>query len=162
MSDLKFSAMPAAAALDGTESVPMVQAAGNVKGTLATILAWIRSKANAFTNQQAVTPYRASVNGAVSIDLAATAKSNKLILTLTGNVTSFALTNPMDGASYSISFVQDATGGRTLPTPLNASFKFSGGTQPAWSVTAGARDKLVLDYDATAALFECAQLPNLS
>lgn len=114
--------------------------------------------ANVFTNQQAVTPYRANITGAVSIDLAATAKSNKLILTLTGNVTSFALTNAVDGASYSITFLQDATGGRTLPNPLGTAFKFSGGTQPTWTTTASARDKLVLDYDATAALFECAQL----
>lgn len=162
MANLKISAMTNASALDGTESVPMIQAAANVKGTLATILTWIRSKANVFTNQQAVTPYRANIAGAVSIDLAAAAKSNKLILTLTGNVTSFALTNAIDGASYSISFIQDATGGRLLPSPLGAGFKFSGGIQPTWTSTAGARDKLVLDYDATAALFECAQLPNIT
>lgn len=118
--------------------------------------------ANAFTQQQAVTPYRANITGAVSIDLAATAKSNKLILTLTGNVSSFALTNPVDGASYSITFIQDATGGRTLPSPLNSACKFSGGTQPTWTTTASARDKLVLDYDGTAAIFECAQVPNFS
>lgn len=114
--------------------------------------------ANQFGQQQAVTPYRANISGAVSIDLAATAKSNKLILTLTGNVTSFALANAVDGASYSITFLQDATGGRTLPNPLGTAFKFSGGTQPTWTTTANARDKLVLDYDGTAGLFECAQL----
>lgn len=121
-----------------------------------------KAQANAFTQQQAVTPYRANITGAVSIDLSATAKSNKLILTLTGNVSSFALTNPVDGASYSITFIQDATGGRTLPSPLNSAFKFSGGTQPTWTTTANARDKLVLDYDGTASIYECAQLPSLS
>ena len=169
MSDLKFSGMDPADPLVGTEDVVMVQyddseppVPSNARGGLATILAWILGKANSFTNQQAVTPYRANISGAVSIDLAATAKSNKLILTCIGNVSSFALVNPVDGASYSVSILQDATGGRTMPNPLGSGFKFSGGTQPTWTTTANARDKLVLDYDATAAIFECAHVPNFS
>lgn len=110
--------------------------------------------ANQFANQQAVTPYRASVSGAVSIDLAATAKSNVLILTLTGNVTSFALTNPMDGARYRIRFIQDATGTRTL-AGLAAAFKFAGGTKPTLSTAANAVDYMTADYGATEASYMC-------
>lgn len=37
----KISAMPDAAALDGTELIPIVQAGDNVKITLATLRAWL-------------------------------------------------------------------------------------------------------------------------
>ena len=117
--------------------------------------------ANAFTAQQTVTPYRASITGAVSIDLAATAKSNTLILTLTGNVTSFALTNPVDGAKYSIWLIQDATGGHTMPA-LPSVMKFSGGTAPTWTTAAAAKDLLCLDYGATEAIYMAAFSPDMS
>ncbi|HVT37350.1 MAG TPA: DUF2793 domain-containing protein [Nevskiaceae bacterium] len=96
----------------------------------------------------AVTPYRANISGAVSIDLTGTAKSNELILTLTGNVTSFALTNPTDGATYNIRFIQDGTGGRTV-SGLSSKFKFAGGTPPVFSSAAGAVDFMSADYGAT-------------
>lgn len=120
-----------------------------------------KDAANAFTQQQAVTPYRANITGAVSIDLAATAKSNTLILTLTGNVTSFALTNPVDGANYEIWFLQDATGGHTMPA-LPSAMKFSGGTAPTWTTTPSALDLLCLSYGATEGIYMAAFSPNMS
>lgn len=112
----------------------------------------LTASANAFTQQQAVTPYRANITGAVSIDLSATAKSNNLHLTLTGNVTSFALTNPVDGAVYNIRFIQDATGGRTF-AGFPPAFKFPGGTAPTFSTAANAIDFLSCEYGSTEATY---------
>lgn len=114
------------------------------------------SLANIFTQQQAVTPYRANISGAVSIDLTATAKSNNLHLTLTGNVSSFALTNPVDGGVYNIRFIQDSTGGRTMPTMTGGVFKFSGGTAPTFSTAANAVDFMSMEYGSAEGTYMCA------
>lgn len=119
------------------------------------------SLANVFTQQQAVTPYRANISGAVSIDLTAAAKSNNLHLTLTGNVTSFALTNPVDGAVYNIRFIQDSTGGRTV-SGLSPSFKFSGGTSPVFSTAANSVDFMSLQYGGVEATYMCSFLHGMS
>lgn len=108
-------------------------------------------QANVFTRVQGVTPYRANISGAVSIDLSATARSNNLHLTLTGNVSSFALTNPTDGAVYNIRFIQDGTGSRTF-AGFPAAFKFAGGTAPTFSTAAGAVDFLSAEYGSTGSL----------
>ena len=123
-----------------------LQAALDAKAGLAS--------ANVFTAQQAVTPYRANISGTVSIDLAATAKSNNLHLTLTGNVTSFALTNPVDGAVYNIRFIQDSTGSRTITLP--SAFKFAGGTAPTFSTAANAVDFMSAEYGSTEATYMAA------
>lgn len=112
------------------------------------------ASANVFTAQQAVTPYRANISGTVSIDLAATAKSNNLHLTLTGNVTSFALTNPVDGAVYNIRFIQDSTGSRTITLP--SAFKFAGGTAPTFSTAANAVDFMSAEYGSTESTYMAA------
>jgi hypothetical protein len=112
-------------------------------------------QANVFTRVQSVTPYRANISGAVSIDLSATAKSNNLHLTLTGNVSSFALTNPTDGAVYNIRFIQDGTGSRTF-AGFPSAFKFAGGTAPTFSTAAGAVDFLSAEYGSTEATYMAA------
>jgi hypothetical protein len=112
-------------------------------------------QANVFTRVQGVTPYRANISGAVSIDLSATARSNNLHLTLTGNVSSFALTNPTDGAVYNIRFIQDGTGSRTF-AGFPAAFKFAGGTAPTFSTAAGAVDFLSAEYGSTEASYMAA------
>lgn len=114
------------------------------------------AQANVFTQQQAVTPYRANISGAVSIDLSAIAKSNNLHLTLTGNVSSFVLTNPVDGGVYNIRFIQDSTGGRTMPTMTGGVFKFSGGIAPTFSTTANAVDFMSMEYGSTEGTYMCA------
>lgn len=112
-------------------------------------------QANVFTRVQSVTPYRANISGAVSIDLSATARSNNLHLTLTGNVSSFALTNPTDGAVYNIRFIQDGTGSRTF-AGFPSAFKFAGGTAPTFSTAAGAVDFLSAEYGSTEATYMAA------
>lgn len=152
-----------------TPTVAASAAWGSITGTLssqadlqaALTARAVLAAANAFTAQQTVTPYRANITGAVSIDLSATAKSNNLYLTLTGNVTSFALTNPVDGGVYNIRFIQDATGGRTMPA-LPASFKFSSGTAPTFTTTANAVDFMSLLYGGTEATYMCSFLSNMS
>ena len=119
------------------------------------------ASANVFTQQQAVTPYRANISGAVTIDLAATAKSNNLHLTLTGNVTSFALTNPVDGAVYNFRFIQDATGGRTF-SGFPSAFKFSGGTAPTFSTAANAVDFMSAEYGSTEATYMASFLKGMA
>jgi hypothetical protein len=104
--------------------------------------------ANVFTNQQAVTPYRVNISGVVSIDLAATARSNNLHLTLIGNVTSFALTNPVDGAVYNSRLIQDATGGRTF-SGLPAAFKVATGSILVYSTAPNAWDFISAEWGAT-------------
>jgi phage-related minor tail protein len=103
----------------------------------------LSSIANAVTT----TPYRASIAGAVSIDLSSITSTN-LILKMTGNVTSFALTGPVDGAAYSIRFIQDATGGRTF-AGFPAVFKFAGGVAPVFTTTANAVNFLTAQYGST-------------
>lgn len=116
--------------------------------------------ANVYTRQQAVTPYRANISGAVSIDLAATAKSNNLHLTLTGNVSSFALTNPVDGAVYNIRFIQDSTGSRTITLP--SAFKFAGGTAPTFSTAANAVDFMSAEYGSTEGTYMASFLKGMA
>lgn len=112
-------------------------------------------QANVFTRVQSVTPYRANISGAVSIDLSATARSNNLHLTLTGNVSSFALTNPTDGAVYNIRFIQDGTGSRTF-AGFPAAFRFAGGTAPSFSTSAGSVDFLSAQYGSTEGTYMAA------
>lgn len=129
-----------------------LQAALDAKAGLAS--------ANVYTRQQAITPYRANISGAVSIDLAATAHSNNLHLTLTGNVSSFALTNPVNGAVYNIRFIQDSTGSRTITLP--SAFKFAGGTAPTFSTAANAVDFMSAEYGSTEGTYMASFLKGMS
>jgi hypothetical protein len=117
-------------------------------------------QANVFTRVQSVTPYRANISGAVSIDLSAAA-SNNLHLTLTGNVSSFALTNPTDGAVYNIRFIQDGTGSRTF-AGFPSAFKFPGGTAPTFSTAAGAVDFVSCQYGGTEATYMASFLAGMA
>ena len=93
------------------------------------------------------TPYRANISGAVSIDLAAIV-TRTLHLTLVGNVTSFALTNPTDGALYGIRLIQDATGGRTF-SGMPSACKSHNGLRPPYSTGANEVDYHGLHWGAT-------------
>jgi hypothetical protein len=117
--------------------------------------------ANVFTRVQTVTPYRANITGAVSIDLANTAKSNNLHLTLTGNVSSFALTNPTDGAVYNFRFIQDGTGSRTFAA-FPSAFKFPFGTPPTFSTAANAVDFMSTEYGTTEGTYMCSFLTGMA
>ena len=65
-------------------------------------------------------------------------QGNNLRVTLTGNITTLAASNMVDGQSGIITFVQDGTGSRTL-TGVSSDFL---GTDPTLSTAASARDHL--------------------
>lgn len=174
MTDVKISAMTAAADPDGTEFVETVQSAANVKMTTLQIVKLLLRKASTWVQQQASSVARGSMSGAVSINLAALASStgvtwsgtpptstNKLVLTLIGNVTSIAFTGAADGANYEILFMQDATGSRAMPA-LPAALKFSNGTAPTFTTTANAIDVLCMDYYSTEGIYVAAFAPKMS
>jgi hypothetical protein len=76
-------------------------------------------------------------SGAITADLTSGALQ---LITLTGNVTSFAINQVSgDTSECEIHFIQDATGSRTL-AGFAAAIKWAGGVAPAWSTTAGYRD----------------------
>lgn len=82
-------------------------------------------------------PGATNVSGAVTVDLSAVGVQ---VLTLTGNVTSFAFSNPAGAREeIEVHFVQDGTGSRTL-AGVNASIKWAGAAAPTLSTTAGRRD----------------------
>ena len=67
-----------------------------------------------------------AASGAVTID-ASTA--NIALVTLQANATSSSITNVHKGQRLTISWIQDATGGRTYVWPTNC--KFAGGAAPS-------------------------------
>ena len=129
-----------------------------ITGSITTIVNNITTITNNITNLTTIinniaatpTPYRANISGAVTIDLNAItpAGTRTLHLTLTGNVSSFALTNPVDGAVYNIRLIQDATGGRTF-SGMPASFRSHTGLRPTYSTAANAVDFHSAQYGAT-------------
>lgn len=72
-------------------------------------------------------------------------------VTLGGNRTLDAISNPKPGATYILRVVQDGTGSRTLNLS-NAIYKFPGGTEPTLSTAPGAIDVLSFYYDGTSML----------
>ena len=82
-----------------------------------------------------------NVTGAASFDM-----TNGSIqkATVTGNITSLALTNAVAGTSATIILTQDATGGRTL----TSTWKFAGGSKTL-SPAASAIDIISVIYDGT-------------
>jgi hypothetical protein len=72
------------------------------------------------------------------------ANGNVQKVTLTGNVTISAFTNPVAGQSVTLIIQQDATGSRTL----TSTFKFSGASKTL-TTTASAIDVLYVFYDGT-------------
>jgi hypothetical protein len=63
-------------------------------------------------------------------------------VTLTGNITTLALTNVKAGQSGLLRFIQDGTGSRTIPASLNSIFKCAGGCSYTLTTTANAVDAL--------------------
>lgn len=73
--------------------------------------------------------------------------SNVFRVTLTGAVTTFAISNPHDGQTINIKITQDGTGGRTITWPSGAgSLKWPGGTAGLLSTVANSVDHLVATY----------------
>lgn len=80
--------------------------------------------------------------GAVTID----ATKGDVIVTLQANATSSVIANPAVNQKITVTFLQDATGGRTYVWPSNV--KFAGGAGPA-DTTANKRSSVTLWYDGT-------------
>jgi hypothetical protein len=79
-------------------------------------------------------------------------------VTLTGNITTMTLNNVKAGQAGTITFIQDATGGRTAV--FNSIFKFAAGVTPLLSTSPNAVD--VLTYSCRSATFCVASLlPNV-
>jgi hypothetical protein len=72
------------------------------------------------------------------------ANGNIQTVTLTGNVTLSAFTNPIAGQSLTLFVVQDATGSRTLTSTM----KFAGGSKTL-STAASSIDIIAVYYDGT-------------
>lgn len=75
-------------------------------------------------------------------------------VTLTGNITTMTLTNVVAGKAGMITFIQDGSGNHT--TVFNSILKFTGGTTPTLTTTAGAVD--ILTYACRSATFCGASL----
>lgn len=76
------------------------------------------------------------------------ASSNQVTqVTITDNRTMGLPTNLIDGGTYVLHVIQDATGSRTIT--WNAIFKWSGGTAPTLTTTASARDIISFISDGT-------------
>jgi hypothetical protein len=78
-------------------------------------------------------------------------------ITLQANCTSSSVTNLYPGQCVTISWVQDATGGRTYAWPSNC--VFANGTAPAASTAANAVDSVTFYYDGTS-LIEVSSRPS--
>jgi hypothetical protein len=83
-----------------------------------------------------------AADGAVTIDAAA---GNVQSVTLGANATSSTITNPSTGQRLTLSWWQDATGGRTYAWPTG--LKFAGGGAPTASTAAFYRDIVTFTYD---------------
>ena len=96
-----------------------------------------------------------AVGYAASLTLDAAASNLLVVGNLTGNVTSMAISNGVEGQFLSIRFRQDATGGRTVALPSGAAVSGS------ISTTANKTSYLNLTYNATDARWEGAwsQIP---
>lgn len=100
----------------------------------------------------------AQVSGVLQFDASA---SSGWVFNLVGNVT--AVNNPTNltpGQRFTLEFVQDATGSRTLPAKgsWGSAWTFVGGTAPTLSTAAHAVDKLDAFYDGTKIRVSAVQL----
>ena len=82
------------------------------------------------------------VAGVVTLDLS---QGQEFLVNLTGNVTSFTLSNVPAGAfAFSVSLRQDATGGRTVAWTLTGrTVVWAGGTAPTMTATASREDEVL-------------------
>ena len=108
---------------------------------------WTKSQAGAITTL--------TYSATLTVDLSL---SNNFAVTLAGNATLAAPTNVVPGQSGAIRVTQDATGSRTLA--YNTIFKFSGGTAPVLTKTAGATDILTY-YVLSATEIMVSVIPNV-
>lgn len=145
LAELKHVVTSAGLSLDPDDQTQIAQAIEMLSATEDLL-----NQANVFNKAQrgivTVLNYAASLN----IDLSLS--NNFTIANLTGNITLAAPSSIVPGQSGSITFIQDATGGRIIT--YDTIWKFQGGVKPALSTTAGAVDKLYY-YVRSAAAIDC-------
>lgn len=130
-------------ATDGTEEgvlAPSSVLTGNLvvaNGSVKSVL----TAAQAVTSGVAVLTYSSSlaVNAALG---------NHFRVTLTGNVTIGAPSNPTDGQKITFELIQDSTGSRT--GSWNSAFDFGSSTTPTLTTTANKRDLVGFVYSSSA------------
>ena len=83
----------------------------------------------------------------INWDVAGIIATTKTI-TLTGNITSFTISNPNPNSTYKLIIVQDATGTRTIGG-FAGNFKFPAGIAPTLSAAANSVDVITFFYDGT-------------
>jgi hypothetical protein len=131
MPNVKISALPAAAALSGTEQVPVVQSSATRRVAASALRTFIRRN-----------PVTALANAAGTVTLDCSLGTDFTLL-LAANVTTLTFTN-LTGTGFTneieIEIKQDATGGRTFALP--ASFRALGGSDTA--IASGANAVTVL------------------
>jgi hypothetical protein len=156
MADVKISALPAGAAVAGTEPVPTVQSGVTVYVLISAIATYFRSLVNAFSKNQSVA-YVALTDGAtIAVDASL---SNNFRVTLAGNRTLANPTNLTDGMVLNFRIKQDGTGSRTLA--YGSKYKFPSGA-PTLSTSASAVDLISGIYNSNDDTVDCAIAKNLS
>jgi hypothetical protein len=110
---------------------------------LAPVVAVWLDVVNVWTKQQGFP--QATLTDAATITWNGETQQNAKV-TLGGNRTLDAMSNPVAGHYYTLVCVQDATGNRTLNLS-NALYTFPGGTEPVLSTAANAVDILTFYYD---------------
>lgn len=150
---VKFSALPAASALDGTEVAAVSQVVSSVltsvKVTIATIFTYLRTTLGVWTATQSVMPFALTSGTTVAIDAS---KSNNFTLTMAGACQLSNPTNLTEGMVLNFAVDQDATGGRALT--FDTLFKWPGGVAPTWVTTASAKNFISAYYDG--AVLRCS------
>ena len=96
----------------------------------------------AYPLNKSVEPFALTDGSTITIDAA---KSTQFAVTLGGNRTIAAPSNPANGRVMLLWLTQDATGNRTLT--WNATFRFPAGTAPTLSTGAGKTDYVAFVYN---------------
>lgn len=148
---IKFSGLPSAGALDGTEVVAASQVVStvltSVKTTVAGIFTYLRTTLGVWSKNQSVTPVALTSGTTVAIDASL---SNNFKVTMTGACKLSNPTNLTEGMVLNFAIRQDATGGRVLT--FDTLYKWPGGTVPTWVTTASAKSFISAYYDGAALL----------
>jgi hypothetical protein len=111
---------------------------------MATLSAGLNVTGEAVITGAARTPSTATnATATTTLDCRA---SNVFRVAMGTNITTLTLSNPGDGQTVNIRFVQDGTGGRTVTWP--ASFRWAGASAPTLSTAADRVDLLVASYFA--------------
>lgn len=94
-----------------------------------------------FNGRAYTVPVALTVAATTALDASA---SNAFTATMTTNITTFTISNAVEGQTLAVLFKQDGTGSRTIAWP--ASFRWPAGSAPLLSTAAGARDLLSAQF----------------